>query len=439
MRYNRIMRLPPRIVVPVVCAVLVMGVFLTVLFQDLESARAFLTSQLMGSGTGKTASTNADIIMLPDGGDEALLHLRRGDIAALRGDWKTAGEEYLLSVDAHGGLVALRKLASAQLQRRDIRGARETLDRMRREGSHPEDLLLLESVILLRTGEMEKARDILNASDDSPHKHYGLALLAIAAGDHAAGKAELDAVVGGWEPVLRSYAKTLAAAYEEYALFPESPETHLQTLLARALADVQECELALPMLAHVTQVQSDYRDAWIVQGFCELSTERTQEAVSSLEQAYQLDPEKPETQYFLARAYGMSGNHEQAVTYLQYALRNGFKPESEVRRLLAKEALEIGNTALAMEQFEMMTQQNDADVDMFGSYIAAAITVGQKEEAYAKAQEAVKRWPDDASAHELLGWAAAETGRTEEARKELQEALRLDPTRTTAQQRLQSL
>lgn len=433
------MRLPPRIIIPVVSALLVMGVFLVVLFQNLEQARALLAAQLTASGGTTQASVHADIITLPDGGDETLLHLRKGDISALRGDWKTAGEEYAKAVDAHGGLVALRKLASAQLQRRDIRGARETLDRMRREGSHPEDLLLLESIILLRTGEMEKARSILQAAEDSPHKHYGLALLAIAAKEYENGKNELQAVVEGWEPVLRSYAKILAGAYEEYALFPQSPETHLQTLLARALADVQECELALPLLAYVTQVQSDYRDAFLVQGFCELSTERTAEAVHSLEQAYQLDPEKPETQYFLARAYSMSGDHEQAVTYLQYALRNGFSPAIEAKRLLATEALEIGNTNLALEQFESMTQEQDADVDVFGSYIAAAIAAEKKEEAYVKAQEAVKRWPDSATAHELLGWAAAETGRIDEAKKELREALQLDPSRTTATQRLQDL
>lgn len=433
------MRLPPRIAVPIVCAILVMGGFLVFFFQDLESARAFLSAQLTSATSGASTSNASDIIMLPEGGDEALLHLRRGDISAMRGDWAGATDEYQQSVNAQGGLVALRKLAQAQLQRRDIRGARETLDRMRREGAHPEDLLLLESVILLRTGEMDKARDLLNASDDSPHKHYGLALLAIAAGDYNAAKTELQAVIGGWEPVLRSYAKTLAAAFDEYALFPDSPETHLQTLLARALADVQECELALPMLAHVTQVQDDYRDAFLVQGFCELSTERTQEAVSSLERAYQIDPEKPETQYFLARAYSMSGDHTQAVTYLQYALRNGFQPESEVRRLLAKEALNIGNPDLALEQYEALTLSSDADVDTFGSYIAAAITAGKKEEAYAKAQDAVKRWSNDATAHELLGWAAQETGRTDEAKKELQEALRLDPTRVTAEERLKSL
>jgi Flp pilus assembly protein TadD len=431
------MHLPYRIVVPVAAAVVLMAALLVVFFVELDSARAFLAARLTG-GTGAIIDTKT-VIDLPDGGDESLLHLRRGDLHALRGEWQSAEEEYKLAADNGGGLVSLRKLAQAQLQRRDIRGARETLDRLEREGARPEDLLLLESVILLRTGEMEKARDVLTAAGDSPHKHYGLSLLAIAAGDHETAKRELQAVIGGWEPVLRSYAKTLAASYEEYALFPESPETHLQTLLGRALADVQECELALPILAHVTQVQSDYRDAWMVQGFCELSSERMTEAVDSLEQAYRLDPEKPEIQYFLARAYAATGDHTGAVTYLQYALRNGFSPESEVRRLLAVEALETGNGTLALDQYEALTQLPEADVDTYASYVAAAITAGKNEEAYVKAQEAVQKWKDEATAHEILGWAADVTGRKDEARSALEEALRLEPNRTSAQERLRNL
>ncbi len=432
------MHLPYRIVVPVVAAVVLVAALLVVFFYELDSTRAFLAARLSG-GTGAVMDMKT-IIDLPDGGgDESLLHLRRGDVHALRGEWESAEEEYRLAADNGGGIVSLRKLAQTQLQRRDIRGARETLDWLQREGARPEDLLLLESVILLRTGEMEKARDILTAADDSPHKHYGLALLAIAASDHDAAKTELQAVVAGWEPVLRSYGKTLAAAYEEYALFPESPDTHLQTLLGRALADVQECELALPILNQVTQLQSDYRDGWMVQGFCELSTERMTEAVHSLEQAYQLDPEKPEIQYFLARAYSATGDHTGAVTYLQYALRNGFSPESEVRRLLAIEALETGNASLALDQYAALTQLPEADVDTYASYVAAAITAGKNEEAYVKAQEAVQKWKDDATAYELLGWAADVTDRKDEARSALQEALRIDPSLTSAQERLNSL
>jgi tetratricopeptide (TPR) repeat protein len=433
------MRIPPRILVPVVAAVLTVGVVIVVLFWQLEGARALLSEQL-----NKTVGTGATIFNpITDSnagtGDEALLHLRAGDVFALRGEWGEAEKEYSEAVKAKGGLTALRKLAQAQLQRRDIRAAQSTLDQLRREGARAEDVLLLESVILLRTGEIAKARALLDSAQESPHKHYGLALLSIIGGDNDNAKAELAAVSAGWEPVLRSYARILSGAYEEYTLFPESPAHHLQTLLSRALAQVQECELALPILSQVTAQQNDYRDAWIVQGFCELTSERYPEALASLEHAYQLDPEKAEIQYFLARTYIAQEDHANALTFLQYALRNGFNPEAEVRRLIASEALEIGNASLALEQYEALTKQEDATIDAYDAYVRAAIASNRAEEAYAKATEAIGKWPDDATAHELLGRSAAATNRNDEARSELEKALQLNPGQTTAREALNDL
>jgi len=434
------MRIPARIAVPVLLAVVAVVAFIGLLFWQLEGTRAMLSQQLnirLGSGTLMDLSPALQPGI--ENGDEALLHLRRGDVHALRGDWANAAEEYQEAVDNDGGLTALRKLATAQLQRRDIRGAQATLDQLRRAGARAEDVLLLETLILLRTGEVTKARALLDAAQDSPHKHYALALLSIISGEHENAKSELAAVTAGWEPVLRSYARTLAGAYDEYALFPESPALHLQTLLGRALAQVQECELALPLLSQVTHGQDDYRDAWIVQGFCELTTERTTESLASLERAYQLDPEKPEIQYFLARAYINQKDHGNALTFLQYALRNGFEPESEVRRLLATTALEIGNAELALEQYEALTKASDASVDTYSAYVTAAITAGRKEEAYVKAKEAATRWPDDAVAQDLLGWSAAETNRADEARTAFTRALELDPDLLSAKERLEDL
>lgn len=433
------MRIPARIAAPVFGAILLVGVVLVVLFWQLEDARALLMQQLhMGTNTGDVMPTQR-IALLPDTADETLLHMRTGDLAALRGQWADAEREYQAAADAGGGLTALHKLAQAQLQRRDIRGAQATLDAMRRAQARSEDVLLLESMILLRTGELTKAKQLLTSAEDSPQKQYGLALLAIVTGDHESAKAELALVTAGWEPVLRSYARTLAQAYEEYTLFPDSPQIHLQTLLGRALAQVQECELALPLLLNVTQQQPDYRDAWVVQGFCELSTERTTEALASLEQAYQLDPEKPEIQYFLARAYLDQDDHGNALTFLQYALRNGFSPASEVRTLIAREALQIGNATLALEQYAALTKESDATPETFSAYVSAAITADQAEEAYAAAKEAVARWPNDAAMHELLGWAAAETGRSDEARDELNKALELNPELESALEKLNAL
>lgn len=429
-----------RILVPLLAAVIIVAGVIVVLFWQLEGARATLTAQLNAVMGAVQSGNTLTVTQAPiDTGDASLLHLRSGDVFALRGEWNEAANEYQLAVDAGGGLTALRKLAQAQLQRRDVRGAQSTLDQLRREGARAEDVLLLESMILLRTGEVAKARSLLDAAQDSPHKHYGLALLAIMSADHATAKKELQTVNAGWEPVLRSYARVLTGAYDEFALFPESPETHLQTLLGRALAQVQECELALPILSQATQGQNDYRDAWIVQGFCELTTERYTEALASLERAYQLDPEKPEVQYFLARAYISQKDAANALTFLQYALRNGFEPESEVRRLIAQQALEMGNAALAFEQYDALSNADDADIEAFRAYVTAAITADKNEEAYAKARVAVDRWQDNATAHELLGWAAAETDRNDEARAELQKAIELDPNLSSARERLEDL
>jgi len=334
--------------------------------------------------------------------DQALLHMRKGDIFSLQGEWTEAQREYEMAVRADGGLTALRKLAQAQLQRRDIRGAKSTLRKLKSAGARSEDLLLLESIVLLRTGELVKARGLLESASDSPQKAYGLALLSILEGNHEEVQVHLQTVINKWEPVLRSYARTLQAAYDEYALFPESPNIHLITLIARSLAQVQECELALPLLVQVTQKQSDYRDAWTVQGYCEFTTERYEQGLHSFERAYTLDPEKPEIQYFLGRSYGALGNHETALTFLNYALKNGFEPEGEVRRFILEEAREIEDYATILEQLTALTLLEGSTLKDFQAFVTAALALGKLQDAHIKALDATKKWPQDPNATELL-------------------------------------
>lgn len=398
------MPIPARIALPVLTAVLLAGGIIVTLFLQLEGTRAMLVSQLLqepAAGTG-TEITHQVTNLLSIDENGALLHLRRGDIFTLRGEWKQAEQEYAQAVEKDGGLPALRKLVQAQIQRRDIRGARETIDQLRRSNAAAEDLVLLESMIAMRTGELSVARRLLEGANVSPQQQYGLGLLSLISGNHEAARTALHETAAGWEPVLRAHARELLAAYDEYAQFPDSPEIHMQTLLSRALADAGECELALPLLFRVTREQDDYRDAWIVQGFCELTTERYGEALASLEQAYRIDPRKPEIQYFLARAYGALEDHANALTFLQYALQNGFQPESEVRRMLASEATTFGNTDLALEQYAALTTLSDATVDTYRAFISAALAANRAQEAVLKAEEALTKWPDDLTVQELV-------------------------------------
>jgi len=433
------MKIAPKIIVPVLLAILCAGALIVFLWWQLTTSTQLLQGQKYNESDifGMTQNTTADPVYATD--DVSLIHLRQGDLFALRGEWSNAQHEYDLAVQAGGGLPALRKLAQAQMQRRDIKGVNATVKKMRSAGAKEEDILLVETIIKLRTGELVQAKKSLESAEDSPQKHYGLALLAIVQGNHDETKKELDLTQEGWDPILRSYAQTLQSAYDEFSLFPEGSDAHRITLLSRALAQVQECELALPLLVQVTNAKDDYRDAWIVQGYCELVTEREEQSLASLEHAYSLDPQKPEIQYFLARAYSALNEYQNAITFFQYALSNGFEPQEEVRRLIAKNALEIGNAGLALDQYDALTESDSATLDMFDGYISAALSLGKTQEAYVKATKAVERWPEDAQAYEMLSNVALALGQKEEAKKALQKVIDINPKNESAKQKLQSL
>ncbi|NOS66937.1 MAG: tetratricopeptide repeat protein [Candidatus Peribacteraceae bacterium] len=438
------MKFPARVLIPLVAALLLAGGVLGYAWWQLSTTQERLQERVrtraeqedagVRSGTG--AAVREDPV---DAGDIVLIHLRQGDLLALQGDWAGAEKQYQESVDAGGGIPALRKLAQAQMQRREIVQVKDTIRELRRLGARSEDLLLLDVIVALRTGEIVQAQQALTAAQDSPQKNYGSALLAIIQGRHDAAKQELAAVINGWDPALRSYGRTLQSAYDEYALFPESREIHLTTLLARALAQVQECELALPLLAGVVKQEDDYRDAWTVQGYCELTSERAPEALSSFEKAYAIDPEKPEIQYFLGRTYMVLKQWQNASTFLQYALKNGFEPRKELHRRLADAAQQADDLPLALDQYRALVAEPDADLAAFEKTVSLAIATDKKEDAYQFAQSAVKKWPDSGKAHELVGWSALETGRNDEAKTELEKALKLDPRLEKARELLQKL
>ncbi|MDO8469293.1 MAG: tetratricopeptide repeat protein [Candidatus Peribacter sp.] len=437
------MKIPSRILIPIVFALLCAGLLLAFLWWQLTAASHLAFRRSLEPGTPSenlTGSGGFETQLAPaDSRDLSLLKLREGDLYAVRGEWAEAAASYEQAVATDGGLPALRKLALAQLQRRDMGGLNETIRKLKAAGARPEDIALIENIVLLRTGELGTARKRLEGATDSPQKHYALALLSIIEGNHTIAQEELNTVTTGWEPALRTNARTLLGAYEEFALFPQSSDLHLITLLSRSLAQVQECELALPLLAQVTREKDDYRDAWIVQGYCELTTERPQQALVSLERAYNLNPEKPEIQYFLARAHAALGQHDDAITFLEYALQNGFTPKSEIRRLIASEALKKGDAAAALGQYKALVEEPDATIEAFDGAVQTAIALKRNDEAIALATLATQRLPENAKSFDLLGWAYAEAGKKEEARTALKKALQIDPYLLSAKDRLEKL
>ncbi len=426
-----------RFLFPVVLALACTVALIVGLLWQLKASTRGLTGTVR---PGSQRTSVLPVIETIDPRDTALMAMRAGDVQAVQGRWAAAREAYAQSVTAGGGLPALRKLAQAQLQLGDKDALADTIARMREAGATGTDIELLEIVIALRAGDIAKAQTGVAAlPENSPQKHYASALLAILQGDHTSAQQSLAAVETGSEPLLKNYAAVLRGAYDEFALFPQSPNIHLVTLLGRALAQIEECPLALPLLSQVTTQQPDYRDAWIVRGFCELSAGTPDTALVSLNQAYGLDPEKPETQYYLGRAYAGTGDHHNAVTFLSNALKNGFKPERTVREALLEEAIASADTLLGLTHAQALAALDDATVTDAERAVTLSIQAQDLPGALSIAQAATQRWPQDGRSFDLLGLALGASGRRDEARQALESALTLNPNLQSAKERLQQL
>ncbi len=438
------MNVPARYWLPAILAILLTIILGAVFLWQIRTSVALVEGTLTLREKGQAFLQSLTVPVAPrntlEEDTQALRLLRQGEMLAAQGDAAKAQEALEESVSLGGGVPALRTLAQVEMQRRDFSAAGRTIGRLEREGANAGDVVLLRGLLELRSGNVQRARSIFTDVAATAQGSYGLGLAAIAVGEHETARQHLQSAAQGADPLIRSSARILLSAYDEFALFEDGRDIHLTTLLARALAQVGECETALPLLTHVITSTNDYRDAWIVRGYCELISERFTDALTSLEQAYNIDPEKPETQYFLARAHFMLGDPQNAVTFLQYAVVNGFEPQKEARLLLARYALELGDTTLALDQYLALTESPGADVSAFRRYVELALAMnGREEDAYAVALTAESRWPDDPEALTLLAMTEARTGRMAEAERHLEEALRISPTYGPAREELQRL
>lgn len=430
------MKLNPRVTVPIALAITIAlcigGVLLWHIKRTVLSIESAFNAQHVGSTrvARSDASGNASDALAQS---EALTLLRQGEMFELKGIWAQAEEKYEASVDAGAGVLALRKLAMLQLQRRKYEDATETIKRMRQAGGDAQDVMFLEGILALRRGNEERASAIFQEKPEAAESQYGMGLLAIAGGDHEAAKQLFMKVSQGNNLALRTSAGTILRAYEEFALFPDGQDIHRQTLVAHALATVFECEAGLAMVADVVQIQSRYRDAWIVKGYCEFMSDRIQEALASLEQAYSLDPEKPEIQYFLARTHAALGDPQNAVTFLQYAILNGFQPERDARQLLAEYAKELGNGELALEQLKILALDPASDIDMTVQYVELALSLHDHAlDALSLSKAAILRWSEEAEVLALAARSALAAGLPDDARSFAERALKIDPKNKAA-------
>ncbi len=359
------MQWSPRIVVPILLALLLSIGIGSIFFLRIQTSIQFIersieesqgkksNTSLLSRIRGRAPNINAKDL------SKTIQSIQEGALFESKGMIDRAEERYRYAIENGGGNDARVFLIHLLRKKGDVQKATMIIQESENNGGISDDLLLEKGLLLLKKNPNE-AREFFEALGEKTNvQQYGKALVAMTQGDHRASENAINAMQESddhWKRI----RSTLRNAYQEFALFEHGEDVHRDTLLARALAEIDECPTAQTILTNVLTTKDDYRDAWIVQGYCELMSGATKDALTSLERAYAIDPIKPEIQYFLARAYFNLGDPQNAITFLQYAISNGFEPKNDARNLLIEYAKEGGSIDLALENLQILLQEESA-------------------------------------------------------------------------------
>lgn len=230
-------------------------------------------------------------------------------------------------------------------------------------------------------------------------------------------------------PELTEKTEKLLAAFEKFSYFRESEPVFLATLLAKALTDVGEYNIAIPILLDAIEKDRNYRDAWLVLGYAYLNTGKALDAIDALQEAYRLGTEKPETLFFLGLAYFSDNQIEEAIKYIEAAQRNGFLPKDQIDLKLAELYTLQQQYEEAEEKYNEVLSVNKNNIDIFIKAIWINIDkLDNPEKAFQIATEVQTLFPETAMSYNLMGWSLTALENYQEAKKYLSKSLQIDPT-----------
>lgn len=267
---------------------------------------------------------------------------------------------------------------------------------------------------------LEKAKIALAKLDQkSPEVKYSTALILILYKDFETAK-KLFAEVND------TNSQKFLKQFETFSSFKEGSPLFLETLLAQTFTSVKEYQAAIFLCYDVIKQQKNYRDAWIILGYNYLKTNQAKEAVDALTQAKALDPENPNSLFYLGAAYAMDSQTKEAILFLKLAEKNDFEPLEEIYLKLGDLYLLQKDYDKSAEYYRKLIAANTSSLGAFVRLIWLEIEkLDNPDQAVHYADIALKEHPEDAMSYNLKGWALTSAGEFKEAKEYLAKALNL--------------
>jgi Tfp pilus assembly protein PilF len=336
------------------------------------------------------------------------------------GELEKAKSEFIIAAKLEPSAIGpLILLAEAQIHLKEFEKARENLKVAEKLDAINPDIFILRGVIHLREESWVEAEVEFGKAGANGKFWQGVMRAFFDKGEEA-------------QKLLGEAADTRSAeilkAFTEYESFPDSPKTHLDTLLARSFVAIEEYELALAKLGPVLEDDADYRDAWLLTGYAQFARKNFEIAKQSWETAFALDSGKPETQYLLALVSFELKDFAEAEKFFLLARENRMEA-NDLEAKLAETYLRQGKYRAAADLLaEEIAKDRETSLENFVKPISLYLDkLKDGRNAWNLANLAKQRFPEEAFAHNLAGWVSLSNGYLPEARDQLEKSIELNP------------
>jgi tetratricopeptide (TPR) repeat protein len=316
---------------------------------------------------------------------------------------------------------------------------------LKKDFSTSPDVVVLEGRKLISEEHFAEALEFFKkeGKDLSPELKFYHAVLLSLQNNHTGAKAILEELRGlparsdNWtdSPTKRAQAltsfgdkvKDLYNVYGEFESLSEGKNPHLFGLIGKVLAQHNENILAKKFAEIAIKEDIDYVDAWIVRGFANLQLEEHEVALQDLRHAYELDPIRPQTHYFLALALHKVGEDEEAILFFEKSLEHDFEFSDEVRWKLVELFTAEQKYDRVIELYQDLLD-TDSEPQKFVSAIHTAVDILKKPDiALGFAEKLIADDPDSAFALNMYGWALVVNKKFVQAEQTLSKAKKLEP------------
>lgn len=229
---------------------------------------------------------------------------------------------------------------------------------------------------------------------------------------------------------VKEKAEILLKAYEEFGLTSDGKIEHLQTLLAKAFDQIGEYEAAIVLALEAIKSRDDYRDAWIILGHAYYAERKWSDSKAALERSVELDSTHPISHFYLGLAEAALGNKEQSVQEIEKAESLGLSGGAFVALEKAKNFDVLKDYQKALEWYEkaLKIKGELAKPEEYIRPIVVAIEhIKDLNRAHELAAENLEQHPKNAVSLNLMGYAEVALLRVVDAKKHLEESLKIDP------------